>query len=368
MDSGIYLITCVPTKQSYVGTAIHWGKRINQHVNALKAGRHKNKKMQEAWDKHHAADFTFKLLEECPVDVLLEREKYWVAELDTDHKGFNSSSLGSNGNLGHGQTYNRTYKSWDSMKQRCTNTNSPDYPRYGGAGVLVCQQWLDSFESFHADMGDRPLGTSLDRYPDKHGNYEPTNCRWATAGQQQRNVRNNQYLTMQGETKLLIDWAVEYNIPVDLLRKRQAQGATDLEFLAASYSRFVGVKDADGRTVITRRQLPPAKTYTAHGKTLSIAQWAKVLDISESALKQRLFKYKMPLEEALQPGYRKKGKAGPRQGHHMIEAFGKTQSLTSWARETGIPVTTLKNRLYRANMQPEEALKASLWAKQRGNA
>lgn len=71
------------------------------------------------------------------------------------------------------------------MKNRCLNPNATDYPRYGGRGIRVCDRWL-SFENFLADMGERPNGTTIDRIDGSKG-YEPTNCRWATASEQQRN-------------------------------------------------------------------------------------------------------------------------------------------------------------------------------------
>ncbi|KAB1068887.1 hypothetical protein [Methylobacterium planeticum] len=88
---------------------------------------------------------------------------------------------------GHaGRSASPTYRSWRAMLNRCGNPNSVDYPRYGGAGIAVCERW-SSFESFLADMGDRPEGKTLDRHPDKNGNYEPGNCRWATPYEQVHN-------------------------------------------------------------------------------------------------------------------------------------------------------------------------------------
>jgi len=89
----------------------------------------------------------------------------------------------------HGMSKSYLYKCWQQMKQRCTNFNSEDWRDYGGRGITVCERWLDSFENFYEDMGHRPTSNhSIDRI-DNNGNYEPSNCRWATASQQQFNKR-----------------------------------------------------------------------------------------------------------------------------------------------------------------------------------
>ena len=76
------------------------------------------------------------------------------------------------------------------MRNRCLNQRSDDFPRYGGRGIAICKRW-DDFESFITDMGTAPSsGHTLDRM-NVNGNYEPSNCRWATQTEQQRNRRNN---------------------------------------------------------------------------------------------------------------------------------------------------------------------------------
>lgn len=89
----------------------------------------------------------------------------------------------------HGHRVKRTptYYSWASMKKRCTNPNEENYYLYGGRGITFCKQW-DLFTNFLNDMGERPYGKTLDRI-DPNGNYEPSNCRWATNLQQGRNKR-----------------------------------------------------------------------------------------------------------------------------------------------------------------------------------
>jgi len=91
-------------------------------------------------------------------------------------------------NRKHGNCAERTptYISWVQMIARCTNPKLVEYPRYGGAGVTVCERWR-GFTNFLADMGDRPKGKTLDRWPNPAGNYELENCRWATPLEQSRN-------------------------------------------------------------------------------------------------------------------------------------------------------------------------------------
>lgn len=90
-----------------------------------------------------------------------------------------------------------TYTSWHHMMQRCTNPKNTNWSYYGGRGITVCERWR-SFVNFLSDMGERPAGKTLDR-EDGNGNYELSNCRWASRRQQSQNLKSNRLILWQGE-------------------------------------------------------------------------------------------------------------------------------------------------------------------------
>lgn len=126
-------------------------------------------------------------------------------------------------NLKHGMTGTRTFKSWETMKQRCTNPNAVDYERFGGRGIKVCAAWSKSFLTFLYDMGIRPEGKTLDRI-DVNGNYTPKNCKWSTASEQHRNRRNTRYVTYKGKKYALYDLAEKFKIKPAVLMTRLGSG------------------------------------------------------------------------------------------------------------------------------------------------
>jgi hypothetical protein len=115
---------------------------------------------------------------------------------------------------------------WRGMLARCTNENCKSYPYYGGLGVQVCVRWL-AFENFLADMGSRPPGLQIDRYPDVFGNYEPANCRWTTHSEQQRHKRTTRLHAWEEDNICLVEWARRAGISKELAwyRLKQVEGA-----------------------------------------------------------------------------------------------------------------------------------------------
>jgi hypothetical protein len=130
-----------------------------------------------------------------------------------------------------GKTQTKEYKSWLDMKARCANKKNRFYPNYGGRGIMVCDRWLNSFENFLSDMGKKPNESyTLDRM-NNNGNYEPSNCRWATRKEQNRNTRSNKMLTKNGTTKSMAEWSEILGINYSTIRARKRRGFSDEQAL-----------------------------------------------------------------------------------------------------------------------------------------
>jgi len=131
--------------------------------------------------------------------------------------------LAGENNKTHGKSNSETYRTYSGMKTRCLNKKHRQYSNYGGRGITICDRWIASFENFLADMGERPAGMTLDR-KDNNGNYEPSNCRWATDTEQARNRSSNLFLTYQGETLCMKEFAKKFNIKRTTLGRRLSAG------------------------------------------------------------------------------------------------------------------------------------------------
>lgn len=177
---------------------------------------------------------------------------------------------------GHAPLYGKpspTYYSWAGMVTRCTNPKNKRWDRYGGRGIKVCERWM-TFANFLADMGEKPVGKSLDRYPDQNGNYELGNCRWATAEEQARNRSNNTLLTLNGETKTIAEWAVITGISFRMLSYRHCYGWSDERTLTTPAG--------------TQRENSRTRMVTANGETHTVAEWSRRLKVPAQRIYQRL--------------------------------------------------------------------------------
>jgi len=178
------------------------------------------------------------------------------------------------------------------MIARCNNKNLRSYSNYGGRGIKVCQQWRESFDDFLKDMGKRPSGRSLDRI-NNDGNYEPSNCRWATPEQQRRNSRQSlTFLTAHGKTQCVQDWALELGLSPTTIYSRMSRKFSDEQVLSTA--------------PLSRRDLGGCRSYTYKGRRMNVTQWANQMGMTATGLQYRLDNWS--LDRALGRAQSKKGK------------------------------------------------------------
>lgn len=125
----------------------------------------------------------------------------------------------------HGMCHTRLYHIWNSMKQRCENPKTISYKYYGEKGITVCNEWRKSFLAFYdwAVSHGYTDGLTLDR-KSNDGNYEPTNCRWATPKEQLNHTSYTREIELNGVTKSVTEWAEFLGIPRAALYHRLQRG------------------------------------------------------------------------------------------------------------------------------------------------
>lgn len=167
-------------------------------------------------------------------DKAKNRDSYWVCkcECGADRKvaqhHLKTGHAQSCGCIGldritkHNRSNSPTYKTWENMISRCFNSRATGYHLYGGRGISVCERWR-SFESFFADMGERPKGKTLDRI-NTDGNYEPNNCRWLTVKEQANNTRRNRRVQYEGQSYTLAQLSELTQMGYKTLQQRLDKG------------------------------------------------------------------------------------------------------------------------------------------------
>lgn len=125
----------------------------------------------------------------------------------------------------HGLSKTRLFSIWSNMKSRCTNPNVASYKNYGERGIFVCEEWMNDFESFYKWSMSSGYADSLtlDRI-NNDGNYEPSNCRWATREEQRLNRKDVKYLTFNGKTLTQKEWGLELGGGETLIECRLLRG------------------------------------------------------------------------------------------------------------------------------------------------
>ena len=139
-----------------------------------------------------------------------------------------------------------THRSWMSMRQRCLDKKHHAYNNYGGRWITICDRWLESFQNFYDDMGEREnTAMTLDRI-DTNGNYEPSNCKWSTKSQQSRNTRRTRFF----EWDKIVDMSDKLQIPYHLLYTKLWKLSIESMKLVTKYWHFAVVqKDKNWNTI-----------------------------------------------------------------------------------------------------------------------
>jgi len=178
-------------------------------------------------------------------------------------------------NIKHGKCNTKVYNIWRGMHNRCRNSKDKCWHRYGGRGITVSDAWK-SFEQFYADMGDPPVGCSIDR-KDNEGNYCKENCRWATILEQANNTSTNKIYAYNSKRYTIADLARELKINSSTLGKHLREG-WDIPKILACYA------NPDGT-------LAHYKIFVEHnGVSVPLRQLAKELGLSYSTARDRLRK------------------------------------------------------------------------------
>lgn len=174
------------------------------------------------------------------------------------------------GRIKHGLSSERIYHIWRGMINRCQNDSNSRYKSYGGRGIKVCEEWQDAvkFTSWAISNGYQD-NLTIDRI-DVNGNYEPSNCRWATIKEQANNKRDNVFIEFKGKIQTLKEWSEELNIPYGTLATRIRLGIEPPNLFE---------KDNFIRKDNT--------LLTYEGETLTMSQWANKLGIKLSTLSER---------------------------------------------------------------------------------
>lgn len=179
----------------------------------------------------------------------------------------------------HGLANHHLYGVWCGMKSRCNNINHFAYQYYGARGISVCDRWIYSFENFLSDMGDRPTPEHTLERKDSNGNYEPSNCIWATPVVQANNKRNNRFITIDGKTMTIAQWSHESGLVTESgIRSRFRRGVRGTDLLKAD---------------------PKCFSLIFNGEKKTLAQWAEYAGIKKGTLANRLYVYGWSLERAL---------------------------------------------------------------------
>lgn len=216
------------------------------------------------------------------------------------------------------------YGIWSHIKSRCSNPSHPDYQYYGGRGIGVCERWVTSFDNFLDDMGPRPEPRylySIDRWPDKNGNYEPGNCRWATVKEQNTNrrqrrnkneVRQERYEFQEKNAQRLRALSDKSEISDESLIYYPYGNLTDLK----TFSETVGIPlvvckyryAQDWSAEFILNGSPHKRIYPFKGNLYELQELALLSGLPYSAIYSRIRTFRWDVDRAMNTPFQKSQK------------------------------------------------------------
>lgn len=262
----------------------------------------------------------------------------------------------------HGMSFSPCYVTWQSMLDRALNKNNPQYKDYGGRGIKVCARWRESFLNFYEDMGERHEEHSLDRI-DVNGNYScgkceeclangwTANCRWATREQQAWNRTDTIYLTHNGETLAIGEWAKRLGLPRSLLYMRYCvRGWSAADTLSGER---------------TEEALPDAEHAYKNQARIAVNLALEQGRLTRPPTCERPGCTRKAEEAHHHKGYEPENWLTVRwlcatchyhEHSDVIEFNGRELTVKEWAQELGLTTASLRSRLVSPNWTKEEAL------------
>jgi hypothetical protein len=240
-------------------------------------------------------------------------------------------------NAKYGRHKHAVYDTWCGMKKRCLNESNKSFNDYGGRGIDLCQEWIDSFEAFFNHIGERPSAQhSIDRIDNNKG-YEPGNVRWATRIVQNNNKRSNIIIEFKGGTKTVAEWGRIFNINPSIIQKRLKRGWSIEDTLTIKENE-INIKTYPHRFI----------EYNGISKTLT--EWSTYMGIKVTTIAERINRG-WTVEDAFN-----KPVGSVRSNARILEYNGISQSVMVWSQQTGISISTLCNRIYILGWPIDKAL------------
>jgi len=176
----------------------------------------------------------------------------------------------------HGLSNTLLYQKWGGIKDRCFNSNAPNYKYYGGRGISICKDWETDYTAFHKWAMDNGYqkGLTIERI-DFNGNYEPSNCKWATWKEQQNNTSRTRFVKYKGQTKSLMLWCEELDLEYGTIKARLKLGWSIEKQLETKSSRSIKITN---------------RPVTVEGETKNFKEMCKKYNIATSTVFNRINK------------------------------------------------------------------------------